>query len=403
MSFWDTPTCYDEADSYVYAAIKPILRTETINLEDSLYRILAEEITAAKSIPPFNRATMDGYAVRAKDTVRTSPEEPKIFEIIDYVYAGSVSKKNICANECAQITTGARVPDGADAVVMTENTGVENGRLCIYKPISYGENIEFEGQDKKRGRQLLKQGTLITPSAIGLIAGQGLSKVKVYEKPKVAVISNGEELVGIDDIVKDGQIYDVNSSVIASIIKENGCLPLKFGIVGDNPQQIKAIIEEALKVADFVFVSGGTSKGDKDYLTEILQKLGKVPSLKIKGRNIKSGLLVIADGKPVLSTPGFPVSCLINAYILLVPALRKMAQIPPVCTKTFIAKMGDSVDIADSARGRFLAVKIEGSAAFPVELTNKGLVDIAGADGYIVLDSETATLQKDATVSVNLF
>ena len=403
MSIFETPPSYNEADSYVYATIKPVLRTECVNLEDSLHRVLAEDITALKSIPPFSRSVMDGYAVKAKDTAAVLPDAPKIFEIIDYLYAGGVSKKYVSANECVHITTGAKIPDGADAVVITEDTGVENGRLCIYKAVNYGDNIEAEGQDIKKGRLLLKQGTFLSPAKIGLIATQGISGVKVYEKPKIAIISNGEELAGVEDILKDGQIYDINSFSIGAIVNENGCLPLKFGIVGDNPQQIKSIIDEALKVSDFVFISGGSSKGDKDYLYEILQKLGRIPSFKTRQGNGKSGIFVMAEGKPILGTPGFPSSCLINAYVLLVPALRKMAQLPYICNISITVKMSGSIDVSKNITGRFLPVKIEGERAFPVVTDNKGLINIAKADGYIILDDETATIEEGAAVSVNLF
>ncbi len=403
MNIFETPPYYNEADSYVYTAIKPVLRTEHVSLEDSLHRVLAEDITALKSIPPFNRALMDGYAVKAKDTAGVSQDAPKIFEIIDYLYAGGVSKKYISTNECVHITTGAKIPDGADAVVMTENTGIENGRLCIYKPVNYGDNIENEGQDIKRGRILLKQGTALNPSRTGLIASQGISKVKVFEKPKIAIISNGEELAAVDDILKDGQIYDVNSFIIGAIVKENGCLPLKFGIVGDNPQQIKAVIDEALKVSDFVFISGGSSKGDKDFLFEILQKFGRIPSFKTKPENAKSGIFVISEGKPVLGTPGFPSSCLINAYVLLVPALKKMAQLPYQGNINFILKISETIDVSKNSTGRFLPVKIEGERAFPAINDNKGLIDIARADGYIILNEEIATIEAGAAVSVTLF
>jgi molybdenum cofactor synthesis domain-containing protein len=403
MNIFEIPPYYNEADSYVYASIKPVLRTETVKLEDALHRVLAEEITASRSIPPFNRATMDGYAVKAKDTAGTTADAPKVFEIIDYLYAGGVSKKYVSENECIHITTGAKIPDGADAVVMAEKTGVENGRLCIYEPVNYGDNIEAEGQDIKKGRVLLKQGTFLTPAKIGLIASQGLSGVKVYEKPKIAIISNGEELTGIDEILRDGQIYDINSFIIASIVKENGCLPLKFGIVGDNPEQIKSIIDEALKVSDFVFISGGSSRGDRDYLTEILQKLGRIPSFKTKTGNGRSGIFVIAEGKPVLGTPGFPSSCLINAYLLLVPALRKMSQVPARSNMQKTVKISESIDISKNITGRFLIVKIEGERAFPVINDNKGLINIAKADGYIILDDETSTIDEGTEISVSLF
>jgi molybdenum cofactor synthesis domain-containing protein len=403
MSIFEVPPCYNETDSYVYASIKPVLRAEVINLEDCLHRVLAEDVSSLKNTPPFNRATMDGYAIRAKDSAGAAADSPKIFEIIDYLYAGGVSKKYVSENECIRITTGAKIPDGADSIVVSEKTGIENGRLCIYEPVNYGDNIEVEGQDIKKGRVLLKQGTFLTPAKIGVIASQGISRLKIYEKPKIAIISNGEELTGVDEILKDGQIYDVNSYIVGSIVKDNGCLPLKFGIVGDNPQQIKSVIEEALKVSDFVFISGGSSRGDKDYLTEILQKLGKVPSFKAKAVNGKSGLLVIVEGKPVLGTPGFPSSCLINACVLLVPALRKMAQIPSIYNMCISAKLSESIDTSKNITGRFLAVKIEGERAFPVINDNKGLVDIAKADGYTILNDETATIEEGTAVFVNLF
>ncbi|HAS04834.1 MAG TPA: hypothetical protein DCR71_03625 [Dehalococcoidia bacterium] len=403
MNFFETPPCYNEADSYVYAAIKPVLRTESVNLDASLHRVLAEDITALKSIPPFSRALKDGYAVKAKNTAGIFSDNPKIFEIIDYLYAGGVSKKYVSENECVSITTGAKIPDGADAVVEIEKTGIENGRLCIYESIGYGVNIESEGQEIKKGKILLKHGTLLNPSRIGLLASQGISNVKVFEKPKVAIISNGEELNGIDDILKDGQIYDINSYTVASIIEENGCLPLKFGIVGDNSSQIRYVIEEALKVSDFVFISGGSSKGDKDFLTEILQKLGRIPSFKIKQSNGKSGIFVLSEGKPILGTPGFPSSCLINAYVLLVPALRKMTQIPCIYNMNFTAKLSENIDVSSNVTGRFLPVKIEGDRAFPLASDNKGLVNIAKADGYVILDDGTATIVEGAAVYVNLF
>jgi molybdopterin biosynthesis enzyme len=173
--------------------------------------------------------------------------------------------------------------------------------------------------------------------------------------------------------------------------------------VGDNSSQIRYLIEEALKVSDFVFISGGSSKGDKDFLTEILQKLGRIPSFKIKQSNGKSGIFVLSEGKPILGTPGFPSSCLINAYVLLVPALRKMTQIPCNYNMNFIAKLSENIDVSSNVTGRFLPVKIEGDRAFPLASDNKGLVNIAKADGYVILDDETASIEEGAAVYVNLF
>jgi molybdopterin molybdotransferase len=402
MNSFEALLSFNEADSYTFINIKPINRTEIINIEDSLNRVLAEDVIALKSIPIFSRATMDGYAVKARDTAGLSKESPKIFDIVDFLYAGGVSKKNLASGECIQITTGAKMPRGADAVVMKEDTGIENGRLNIYKPVNYGENVALEGEDTKKGRILLNHGTYLTPARIGLVAGQGIQQIKVYEKPKVAIISNGEELTELGDILKDGQIYDVNSFSVSAIVKENGCTPLKFGIVGDNPQKIKSIVDEALKVTDVVFISGGSSHGDKDFLYEILQKFGKVPPYKIKAGSGKSGIFVITDGKPVLGTPGFPASCLINAYVLLVPALRKIARFPYDMNKIINVRLSEKVEPAN-INGRFLPVKIDGDKAIPVINGRREITSIARADGYILINEEATVLEEGMTVAVVLF
>ncbi|MDD4873742.1 MAG: molybdopterin molybdotransferase MoeA [Dehalococcoidales bacterium] len=402
MNSFEAPLYFDETDSYTFLNIKPVPRIEAVNIEDGLGRILAEDFMAVKNIPPFNRATMDGYAVKAIDTAGTSGDNPRIFDCIDYLYAGGISKKSISGGECIQITTGAKMPAGSDAVVITEDTCVENGRLKIYKPVYYGNNMISEGEDVKKGHIILKRDNFLTPARIGLFPSQGIQQVVVYEKPRVAIISNGEELVTLGETLKDGQIYDVNSFTISAIVKENGCLPLKFGIVGDNPQKIKSILDEALKVADLVLISGGSSGGDKDFLFEILQKLGKNQSYKTRTKTGKSGTFVIAGGKPVLSTPGFPFSCLLNAYTLLVPALRKMAHMPLDRNIVINAKLGQRVE-ADKVSGRFIPVKIDGTRVTPVNNGGKEITGMARADGYIMLNEETTVIEEGVTVPVILF
>jgi len=392
---------FEEADSLIATNIKPITRVEIVSIDNSLARVLAEDIVATQSIPPFDRATVDGYAVKARDTFGLSRQNPRMLNLADVLYAGSISGKKLAAGECIQIATGAKMPQGADAVVMVEDTDKENDKVRIYRAVLPGENIATKGEDIKKGELVLKQGAVLDPAKMGVLASQGIKQVRVYEKPRVAIISTGDELSEAGERLKPGQIYDINSNTINSVVKENGCRPLKFGIIGDNPQQIMSTIKEAIK-ADLVVVSGGSSFGERDFISDIIQDMGNALPQDFPKKPGKPKMFALVSGKPVLSMPGYPTSCLINAYLFLAPALRKMAHLPPKRSTTFNARLSEKIQVSTKGR-HFMLVKVEQDIAQPVFKDWGAITGIAEADGYILIAENTDALEKGKLVTVTLF
>lgn len=394
-------TSFSEATRIIDASIEPIPRTETIRIDDGLGRVLAEDIVATRSTPPFNRAAMDGYAVKAKDTFGASRESPKLLNVVGVLYAGSVPQKKVAAGECIQIATGAVLPAGADSVVMIEDVARENSRIKLFKPLYPGANIALKGEDIKKGELILKQGTLLAPAKIGIITSQGMRRVRVYEKPKVMVIPTGEEIGELGKKLRPGQVYDINSYTLSAVVKENGCLPIKSDIVSDNIPEIKATISEALK-SDFVIISGGSSVGERDLLFGILKEWGQVLFHGVQIKPGKPTMFAMVRGKPVMGMPGYPTSCMMNAYIFLKPALRKLAHLPPKKELTIDARLGERV-LGSVGRRQFLPVMVEADIAIPIFKESGTITATARADGYIVVAENTDTLEKGEPVTVTLF
>jgi molybdenum cofactor synthesis domain-containing protein len=401
MRPFGTLTSFSEATRIIDANIEPIPRTETIRIDDGLGRVLAEDLIATRSTPPFNRAAMDGYAVKAKDTYDASRESPELLNMVDVIYAGSVPQKKVAAGECIQIATGAILPQGADAVVMIEDVDRGNSRIKIFKPLYPGANIALKGEDIKKGELILKKSIILGPAKIGVLASQGMRRVRVYEKPRVAVIPTGEEIGEVGKRLSRGQVYDINSYTLSAIVKESGCLPIKSNIVSDEIKQIKATISEALK-SDFVIISGGSSVGERDLLFGIFKEWGQVLFHGIQIKPGKPTMFALVKGKPVMGMPGYPTACLISAYIFLKPALRKLAHLPPKREITIDARLGERVT-GSIGRRRFLPVKIEGGSAIPIFKKSGSITATAQADGYIVVAENTGILEKGEPVTVTLF
>jgi molybdenum cofactor synthesis domain-containing protein len=380
--------------------IHPVERTETLPIDDALGRVLAADVTATHSTPPFDRATMDGYAVVAADTTSASQETPIALKIIEEVFAGSVPKKRLSNGEAIQIATGARIPEGSDTVVMVEDTRRNGNLVTIFKYATAGSNITLKGSDIKEGEIILKTGTVLDPAKIGVLTSQGLPEVEVYVKPTVVIMPTGEEIVPVGHRLKEGQIYDINSHALASVIRQNGGVPLVLPITGDDMRNLKTSLEKALAY-DMVVTSGGSSVGEKDFLSEMLASMGEVKFHGVKLKPGKPTAFAIIKGKPVLGMPGYPTSCLINAYLLLAPAVRKMARLPAGNKAEVAAKLGESIKGA-AGRVMFLPVRLEGNEVYSVFKDSGAITSVAKADGYVVVPQDTE-LPEGASVSVTLF
>jgi len=392
---------FEEAKRVIDDNIKPIARVETINIDDASGRVLAEDIVATLSIPPFDRAAMDGYAVKAKDTFNSSQLNPKVLNLIGELQAGEVPVKTVNAGQCIQIATGAVMPKGGDAVVMVEDTEVENGRVKVFKSVYPKANMAQKGEDIKKGERVLRHGFVLDPGKIGVFASQGINQIKVYEKPKVAILPTGEEVVEVGKRLKPGQVYDINSHTITSVVKANGGIPFRVGIAADDIERIKSTIAEALK-SDLVVISGGSSVGERDLLIDVLQGWGEILFHGIQVKPGKPTIFAMIQGKPLMGMPGYPTSCLINTYLFLLPAIRKMAHLPTRIGETVEARLSRRVP-GSVGRRQFLTVKIEGSEAVPVFKESGAITSIAEADGYIEIAENIDLLEKGEPVTVTLF
>jgi len=395
----------EKAQDIIIRSVNPVERVEEVPLEDSLGRVLAEDVVAQINIPPFSRAAEDGYAVRAEDTFGAGIHNPVKLRIIGKVDAGEVFETPIKKGECIEIATGAPMPKGADAVVRVEDTEKDGNFALIYSPVYPGRSVAPEGEDIRKGEKILEKGTVLTPSKIGVVAAIGNKKVKVYAKPEVAIIPTGSEIVPPGEDLAPGKIYDINSYTLAAVVKKAGGLPRIMGTVEDDEKKIRDYLEKALKY-DCVVFSGGSSVGTKDLLIDIVSEMGEV---KFHGVQVKPGKptwFAIIRGKPVFGLPGFPTSCLSDAYIFLKPAVEKMAHLPKSDSKRVKAVLSRRV-VSTLGRTQFLTVRIEKEdgriIAHPVFKTSGAITSMANADGYIMIPSNVDLVEKGEEVEVFIF
>jgi len=392
---------FEEAKRVVEANIKPVTRVETVNIDDVSGRVLAEDIVAALSIPSFDRAAMDGYAVKAKDTFNSGQFNPKVLDLVGELHAGETPEERVNTGQCIQIATGAMMPRGADAVVMVEDTEAENEKVKVFKSAYPNANVGKKGEDIKEGDPILGRGFVMDAGKVGVLASQGINQVKVYERPKVAILPSGEEVVEVGQRLRQGQVYDINTHTVASVVKANGGIPVRFGVVGDDAEELKSAITQALK-SDLVVISGGSSVGERDLLVDVLQDWGEVLFHGIQVKPGKPTIFAMIQGKPLMGMPGYPTSCLINAYLFILPTIRKMAHLPPRTGETVEARLSRRVP-GSVGRRQFLTVKVEGGEAVPVFKESGAITSIADADGYIEIAENIDLLEKGEPVTVTLF
>ena len=398
---------HEQALETILNEAQPLERTEVIDLTDALGRIVINPVKAEFNVPGFKRATMDGYAVLAEDTFGAEHSNPKILNCIGTVYAGEVPGNNIVHGTCIKIATGAILPDGADAVVKVEDTNVKDTpeQVAINIPVYPLQNVGKEDEDIASGEVIIKEGDVLTPSKVGVIAALGRQEIEVYAKPKVGIIPTGNEVVPVGSELKKGQVYDINSYTLASITIQNGGIPKKFGIAGDTEEELERMIVSAVEECDMVLLSGGSSVGERDLLVDVFLKMGNVLFHGIQVKPGKPTLCGIINGKMVFGMPGYPTSCLSNGYIFIRPALRKIARLPPLREQTVRAKLSQRI-ASNIGRHHFMTVKLEGTyedaVAVPIFKKSGAITSMATADGYIEIGSNVDILEAGEYVEVKL-
>jgi molybdopterin molybdotransferase len=372
-------------------------KIDSIPLQEATNRVLAEDFIVPIDIPPFTRSAMDGYAVIASDTKGASDKHPITLEMIGKTYAGDAVTFEIHQGQAVAVATGGRIPIGADAVIMVEYTTLENGKLQIFKEVTVGKNVAKKGEDLQKGTIILKRGTWLRPQDVGLIASVGIPKVKVFNKPKVGVFSTGSELVEPGAELKtDAVLYDSNRYLLSAMINEAGGEAINLGICKDDEETIMSTLKKALQY-DVVVMSGGSSVGEKDFVTAVINRAGK-PGVLVHGVAMKPGsptALSMINGKPVISTPGYPVACYFAFYTFGRPLLLSMLGTSGLPESKVTAKMTQTIPLHDGMK-TFLRVKLtisknsKGETVYlaePVSSTGASIQrTLTGSDGLIITD-----------------
>ncbi len=312
----------DVALKKLLKAIKHRTGCEIIDTLDSCGRVLAEDVIAKLTIPPFDRAAMDGYAVKAEDTFGADESNPAILKVVGEVETGEEPKVRVERGEAVRISTGAMMPEGANAVVMVEYTN-ENENLEVYKAVAPGENVSKKGEDFTAGKIIMKSGNIVQPFDVGYFLSAGVRKLKVAKKVKVAVASTGNEICDVLSSSEVAKIPDSNRPNIISCLKSIGCEVIDLGIVKDDVKEMHKAFDKALNCDAIVF-TGATSAGKKDIMPEVIEDYG---DLLVHGIAIKPGMPLafgIVNGKPVFALPGSPVACLITLKLFVYPAIWKL-------------------------------------------------------------------------------
>jgi len=352
---------FDEAKRVISEQLKPkALGEEEISLLEAYNRVLRENVVSALDIPPFNRSTVDGYAVKAEDTFGAEENQPAKLSVCGVVNVGEPPKISVAKGEAAEIVTGAPIPEGADAVVMVEDTEEKNGELRVYRAVTKDENVMKKGTDIKKGEAILKAGQVLGAPEIGVLAALGITKVKVFKVPVVAVLSTGAEVTEPGKELPSGKIYDINAYSLSTAVRESGGKPVYLGVVPDDKTELRKALEKALASADMVITSGGVSVGPRDLTPQIVDSLGK-PGLIVCGIAVKPGkptTIALIERKPVFSLPGHPTSALLMFHLLVRPLIQLLSGRPEREATTVKAKAGTRMF---SARGRrtFVMVKLK--------------------------------------------
>ncbi len=385
--------------------VKP-LPQEEVDILESYGRVLAEDIVASIDVPPFDRSTVDGYAVVAESTYGASELTPVELSIVGRVEAGGWPRGEVRYGEAFEIATGAPLPRGADAVVMVEHTQERDGVVKIFKSVAPGENIMSAGAYISYGEVVLKKCTRLTAREIGVLAALGIKRVKVVKRPRVAVISTGDELVPPGEALTLGKLYDVNSYAISAAVAEAGGVPIFLGIVKDVVEEYRKAIEKALEISDLVLISGGTSAGMADLTYRVLGELGTVLFHGLMVRPGKPTLAAVVEDKLVIGLPGYPTSALMIFHSIVRPLLMKLQCVEPDPPAVYKARLAFGVEGAKGRRALYPVVLIkskDGVKAFPLYAESGAISVLAKADGYFTIPEDVEFLSEGEEVEVYLF
>jgi molybdopterin molybdotransferase len=377
------------------------LKTITVPLHEALSRVLAEDFIAKEDLPRFDRSAVDGYAIRAEDTSGASQFKPKTLRITD--------ENEVSKGQARQVWTGNPIPKGADAVVMLENTKRINSEIEVWVPLTPWENVSKKGEDIAKGETAIKAGTRLKPQHLGLMAALGINEVKVVDKPKIAILATGDELVEVGDIPKENQIFETNRLILSALCRELGAEPLDLGIAKDDADEILEKIKHGIEKADVVITTGGTSVGASDLVPTAVNKIGE-PGVIVHGVAMRPAMptaLAIANKKPIIILSGNPVAAMFGFEVFARPLIFKMLGVRQEHRPIVKARIKRRVTTA-LGRKTFVRVRVfqRGGEFFakPISARGSGVIStMTKANGYVIVPENREGLEEGESIQVYLF
>ncbi|WEU39941.1 MAG: molybdopterin biosynthesis protein [Candidatus Odinarchaeum yellowstonii] len=389
-----------------YFNLKP--KREIIPLDEALDRVIFEDIDSPIDIPGFDRASMDGYALIAEDTYGADETKPVYLKLAGKIEAGEIPEIKVKHGECVAISTGAPIPAGANSVIMVEYTSIKNGLVSVMKPVTPGENIQATGSDIMQGEIVLRKNQIITSREIGVAAAMGLKFLPVYARPKIAVLSTGNEITPLGDPLEYGKIYDINSHTIMAVVREAGGEPFYLGCVKDAEQEIKKTLFNALGKYDIILTSGSTSAGFGDIMYNILNDLGE-PGVLVHGVAVKPGkptIVALAQNSLIVSLPGYPVSALSIFNIIVKPIILELAGRGEAGYHILEGILTRKV-ISETGRHEILPVHISNKKGvyyiYPITKGSGAITALAEADGFIEIPENRVILEEGERLLTSVY
>ena len=389
-------TPYREALELLLNDLDEIPEVEEVPLDEALGRVLAEDVVSPIDSPPFDRSAVDGYALRAEDTFQAREYSPVELRVIDEITAGGVSDATVEPGTAVKLMTGAKLPEGANAVLMQEMAEREGDLIRVLRPVAPGQNVAFAGEDVKSGEVILKKGQVLRPQDLALLKSVGFKKVKVKRKPRVGIIITGDELIEEfdEEALKAGKILESNSIMLRGLVKRYFGEPVFYGILPDDEDLIKEVVDRAKRESDLVLVTGGSAFGDRDFAHRFV-------SLLFHGTTIKPGR-PIGYGERVFIMSGYPAAVFAQFHLYVKHALAKL-----VGARNYEVRVRATLtDRVSSQLGRYEFVKVwyENGRAKPIKKRGSGLISsLVQSNGYVAIPENSEGYLEGEEVEVILY
>jgi len=378
-------------------------QSEEIDVSEAYGRILFEDVYSRMDFPPFDKALKDGFAILAEDSFGASEESPNTLEIIDFLEAGATTDKKVEKGKCIEISTGAAMPEGAEAVVMVEYAEKFDGKVNLFTTATPTQDVARKGSDIEEGKLILKKGDFLNPGKIGVLLSQGFETIEVYKRPTVGIVSSGNEITLQGDELEYGKIYDVNGGMIKNDAVSCGADAKFLGVMRDDYDEVKEMITKSLEDVDVLFCSGGTSAGLGDVLKHVLDELGEVHIHGISVQPGKPTIVGVIEGKIVIGLPGNPVSAIMIFNAFVAEPLTKLAGIEKDFElKTVKGTMTRRIH-SQVGRMQYQLVKVDGDEIHPIFKDSGAIFSLSTADGYVKIPKLVELLEEGEEVEVFLF